>query len=50
VTLDKVQIISHPTVVVAAFFCRTFLVTLVTIIIKCFFVHKIVDYGIGTMF
>jgi len=50
-TLDKVQKISHPTVVVAAFcFCRTFLVTVVIIIMKFFFVCKIVDYSRDIMF
>ena len=50
-TLDKVQKISHPTVVVAAFcFCRTFLVTVVIIIMKFFFLHKIAVYCRGTIF
>ena len=50
-TLDKVQKISHPAVVAAAFcFCRTFLVTVVIIIMKFFFGRKIVDYVRDTMF
>jgi len=42
VTLDKVKKISNPTVVVAAF-CFVELLVTVVIIMKFFFVHKIVD-------
>jgi hypothetical protein len=46
-----VQKISYPTVVVAAFcFCRTFVDTVVIIIMKFFFVHKIVHCCRGTVF